>query len=149
LSIHQAIEAKRMQMKPFVVSWLGLFWMSASLAAAATTAQAAPPPARLDGFMAELLIVALLIACGAAVVYVLRRKRLTGMGGIAPVQVLSVTALGARERVVMLKVHDRTLLVGVTAAQVSLLVELEKGAGSAGAAAPAVEAAVRDSMARG
>jgi flagellar biogenesis protein FliO len=39
--------------------------------------------------------------------------------------VLGVTSLGMRERVAVLRVRDRTLLVGVTAAQITLLANLD------------------------
>jgi flagellar biogenesis protein FliO len=94
----------------------------------------------LGWFGGELLLLALLAACAWTVFYVLRRKRRFTLGGNDErVQVLGITALGARERLAVLRVRDRTLLVGVTAAQITLLADLgaARGAGIDGIAADA------------
>ena len=56
-------------------------------------------------------------------------------GGAQPMQVAAQIALGPRERVVMLRVGDRELLLGVTPQQITLLRE--------DAAAPVPPAAAR------
>jgi flagellar biogenesis protein FliO len=77
-------------------------------------------------FGGELLLLALLAVCTWTVIYVLKRKRQLAVGGgHERVQVLGMTSLGVRERVVVLRVRERTLLVGVTAAQITLLAELD------------------------
>jgi flagellar protein FliO/FliZ len=94
--------------------------------AAASEAAASDSVGGLGGFGAELLLVTLLAVCAWTVIYVLKRKRqLAGGGGDERVQVLGMTSLGVRERVVVLRVRERTLLVGVTAAQITLLAELD------------------------
>lgn len=90
---------------------------------------AASEPAASDGglgwFGGELLLLALLAACAWTVFYVLRRKRRLTVGGDDErVHILGITPLGTRERLAVLRVRDRTLLVGVTAAQITLLADL-------------------------
>jgi flagellar biogenesis protein FliO len=82
-----------------------------------------------DGLLGSLLTASLLLACAWTALYVWRRKRqITLSGGSdALVHVLSVTSLGMRERVAVLRVRERTLVVGVTAAQITLLAELGGG----------------------
>ena len=109
--------------------------------AAAASEPAAAASGGLGWFGGELLLLALLAACTWTVFYVLRRKRQVALGGgDERVRVLSITPLGARERLAVLRVRDRTLLVGVTAAQITLLAELD-----AVAAAPAGENVRADS----
>jgi flagellar biogenesis protein FliO len=60
------------------------------------------------------------------VLYVWKRKRQLARGGADErVRVLGITSLGTRERLAVLRVRDRTLLVGVTAAQITLLADLD------------------------
>jgi flagellar biogenesis protein FliO len=97
--------------------------------AALAQAPAASEPAASSGlgwFGGELLLLALLAICAWTVFYVLQRKRqlARGGGGDERVHVLGITPLGARERLAVLRVRDRTLLVGVTAAQITLLADL-------------------------
>jgi flagellar protein FliO/FliZ len=117
---------------------------NAALVSAATTALCALPcgawaqaaaasePAAsgsVGGFGGELLLVTLLAVCAWTALYVWKRKRQHAVGGgHERVQVLGITSLGVRERVVVLRVRERTLLVGVTAAQITLLAELEAAA---------------------
>ena len=99
----------------------------------------------LGWFGGELLLLALIAACAWTAIYVLKRKRQAMLGGgDERVQVLGITSLGVRERVVVLRVRERTLLVGVTAAQVTLLAELD-----AARTAPLQEAAAQDASRSG
>jgi flagellar biogenesis protein FliO len=97
--------------------------------AAASEPAAAGGSSGIGGFGSfggELLLLALLAVCTWTVIYVLKRKRQLAVGGgHERVQVLGMTSLGVRERVVVLRVRERTLLVGVTAAQITLLAELD------------------------
>jgi flagellar protein FliO/FliZ len=93
-----------------------------------TASEAASGTSSVGGFGSfggELLALALLAVCAWTAIYVLKRKRqLAAGGGDERVQVLGSTSLGVRERVVVLRVRERTLLVGVTAAQITLLADL-------------------------
>jgi flagellar protein FliO/FliZ len=101
---------------------------SAALSAAPIAAAQAAADAVSGGMgtiLGELLLAMLLALCAWTVFYVWRRKRLGALGGDERMQVVSVAGLGARERVVILRVRERTLLLGVTPAQITLLAELE------------------------
>jgi flagellar biogenesis protein FliO len=105
--------------------------------ALAQSAPAASEPAVSGGgnslgwFGGELLLLALIAACAWTALYVWKRKRqLASGGGDERVQVLGVTSLGVRERMVVVRVRERTLLVGVTAAQITLLADLDVPAAS-------------------
>jgi flagellar biogenesis protein FliO len=107
--------------------WLQVATTALPCTALAQGAASEPAPGGgLGWFGGELLLLALLAACAWTVIYVLKRKRQATLGaGNERVHVLGVTSLGVRERVVVLRVRERTLLVGVTAAQVTLLAELD------------------------
>lgn len=103
----------------------GVLWSGAVIAQAGASASA-PDAAGSDSFIGSLLVVSLLLACAWTVLYVWRRERHLALGGgsDAMVHVLGVTSLGMRERVAVLRVRERTLVVGVTATQITLLAEL-------------------------
>jgi flagellar protein FliO/FliZ len=93
----------------------------------------------LGWFGGELLLLALVAACAWTAIYVLKRKRQLSSGGSDErVHVLGTTSLGVRERVVVLRVRERTLLVGVTAAQITLLAELDAPSAVRSAQAPTI-----------
>jgi flagellar biogenesis protein FliO len=97
----------------------------------APASEAAASSTSLGWFGGELLLLALLGACAWTVVYVLRRKRRFPPGrNDERVHVLGITPLGTRERLAVLRVRDRTLLVGVTAAQITLLADLGAAPGT-------------------
>ena len=75
--------------------------------------------------LGPLGIAVLLGACAWAVLHVLRQRRRGGGAGPDLPVVLGATALGARERAVVLKANGRVFLVGVTAHHISLLAELD------------------------
>jgi flagellar protein FliO/FliZ len=80
----------------------------------------------LGWFGGELLLLTLIAVCAWTVFYVFKRKRQGALGnGNERVHVLGMTSLGVRERVMVLRVRERTLLVGVTAAQITLLADLD------------------------
>jgi flagellar protein FliO/FliZ len=95
--------------------------------------------------------VLLLVACGWAVLRFIKQRK--GLGG-TPAQSLRVvgsSALGGRERVVMLQAGQRVFLLGVTTQQVSLISELDPAspgslvdpaAFAAQASAPGVSASI-------
>ena len=67
-------------------------------------------PTLLQVVAALVVTLALVFACAFAV----RRFGGIGVRGGHLIQVLSAAPIGSRERIVLLKVHDRQLLVGVT-----------------------------------
>jgi len=82
----------------------------------------------------SILMLLLVLAAIPLALWLLKRLQLVAPGGAdRPLQVAAQLALGARERVVLLRVQDRLLVLGVTAQQVTLLGE---GDPSALAAAP-------------
>jgi Flagellar biosynthesis protein, FliO len=90
----------------------------------AQTAVPLPEMATLETPSLTWVLPVLLLACGWAVWLVWRKRRDLQAGGGHAVQVLSVTPLGGRERVVTVRVEGRTLLLGVTPTQVTMLMEL-------------------------
>jgi flagellar protein FliO/FliZ len=127
-----------MQLKPDVLhpgrGGVGALCAAASAGVMAQPAGGAAITRGMDGFAGELVLVALLAACAWTVLYVLRKRRNHAIGGSEPVHVLGITALGPRERIVVLRVRDRTFLLGVTASQITLLAELHRSAAAKQAA---------------
>jgi flagellar protein FliO/FliZ len=74
-------------------------------------------PTLLQVVAALVVTLALVFACAFAV----RRFGGIGVRGGQLIQVLSAAPIGSRERIVLLKVHDRQLLVGVTTNAITAL----------------------------
>lgn len=106
-----------------------------ALAALPTVASAPPPPPPAGGGMlqalAGLLVVVGLIFLLAWAARRIGLQRLTGSG---VVKVVSSTAVGTRERVVVVEVAGSWLVLGVTASQVNTLHTLPAQAAGAAAA---------------
>lgn len=67
-----------------------------------------------------------LIVLVVAALLVWYRKYLIKHGGSGdPIQVLYIKPLGARERILIVRIEDRILVVGQTSSQITLLTELE------------------------
>lgn len=136
-TVATSIPRKLLQVATAVTALPHIAW--AQSAPTASEPMASSSNGGLGWFGGELLLLALIAACAWTVIYVLKRKRQAALGGgDERVQVLGITSLGVRERVVVLRVRERTLLVGVTAAQVTLLAELDSVR-----SAPPQDAAVR------
>ena len=86
-------------------------------------ARAATDPA--GSMLTVLLSLALILGGFVAVAWFVRRY-LPGMGGQGAVKVVGTTAVGARERVVVVEVDDTWLLLGVGGSNVRLLHTLPK-----------------------
>ena len=96
---------------------------ASSIAVAAESADASPSlSAELVSLMLPLLLV---VATLLAAFYLLRRRfGLSTRDG--PLRVAQVIAVGPRERIVLLDLDDRQLLVGVTSAQITRLATLAR-----------------------
>jgi len=75
-------------------------------------------------FLMLLLVVALI---PLALWGVKRLQTVAASGGARHLELIAQMPLGPRERVVMVRVQDRILVLGATGAQVSLLTELAPG----------------------
>jgi len=89
-------------------------------------AQAAPPAAgpSLTPLLTGLLLVLALIGAAA---WLLRRAGLAQTGSASGLRVVAQTALGPRERLVIIEVADRRWLLGVSAAGITRLGTLPPG----------------------
>ncbi len=86
----------------------------------------------LQVFAALIVTLALVFACAFAV----RRFGGLGVRGGQVIKVLSAAPIGTRERVVLLQVHDRQLLVGVTSNGITALHVFDADAPEVPVAAP-------------
>jgi flagellar protein FliO/FliZ len=124
-------------MKPFVADKdpqpglrpaRGYMWIHLCTALALSTASHAASAADTselgNWLMGQVVVVALLGACAWAVVHVLRTRKRGASGAPETLRVIGSTALGARERAVMLQAGERVFLLGVTAQTVSVISEL-------------------------
>jgi flagellar protein FliO/FliZ len=74
-----------------------------------------------------LLIAFLVLICAATVWFVIRKRHQLATGGAtnaSKMTIVGVLPVGPREKVVMMQVRHRTLLLGVTAHEVRLLANL-------------------------
>lgn len=90
-------------------------WLPVAFAAEASE-PAVPSVGRL--LLGLLAVLALLLVCA----WLVRRGGWHGHGGV--IKVLSQTAVGTRERVVLVQVGEQQLLLGVTPQQINLLHQL-------------------------
>lgn len=100
---------------------------AASMASAAEKPFAAPTvadhvPASNAGSLASVTLSLLLVLAAVfAAAWVVRRLRGVGKFGAGAIEIIADTALGTRERAVLIQVGNQQLLLGVTPAQVTLL----------------------------
>lgn len=74
-----------------------------------------------------------LIVLVVAALLVWYRKLLIKQGGAGdPIQILHVKPLGARDRILVVRIEDRILVLGQTSNQISLLTELESFSAESG-----------------
>lgn len=116
-----------------------------STAADAAASDATPVVEPSGMFLGELLVIALLGVCAWVVVYVLRRRKRDGGAPDDGLRIVGATALGPRERAVVLRARGRSFLLGVTANHVSLLAEFDDrhGVGAWAAAQTTAQAAAQ------
>jgi flagellar protein FliO/FliZ len=74
------------------------------------------------GSVLALVMVLLLIV---ALAWVLRRLQFSSMGRTGPIRIIASTALGLKERLVLVEIGEQQLLLGVTTSEISLLQRLE------------------------
>lgn len=109
---------------------------SAQTAAAAEAAAAAPPGVGVSTFLQLAAALGLVLAAVFAVAWFARRiGAVPGTQGA--VRVVGGTAVGSRERVVVLEIADQWVVVGVAPGRVTALATLPKGESVAVAAAGA------------
>ncbi len=98
-------------------------------AAAAVQEAAAPVPEVVSAGSALQILAALLLVLGLilGMAWLLRRfGSLPGSGGSGPLRVLTSAMVGQRERVVLVQVGERQLLLGVAPGRVEMLHVLEQ-----------------------
>jgi flagellar protein FliO/FliZ len=88
------------------------------------TAAATNPPPAAGGSWFVLVLLTLLVVLFAVVVWVYKR-RLGAAGDQTGISILNMRPVGAREQIIVARVHGRVLVLGHTPSQISLLCELE------------------------
>ena len=100
-----------------------LYWVSSIAYAAEPVAHASPT----GGLLKMMLGLILVLGVMAGVAYLVKRM-LPGIGHHqSTIHVVGSASVGTRERVVVLEVNDRWLVVGVAPGHVSAIANLEKG----------------------
>lgn len=108
----------------FILSILTSISLTPSLALSAEVATASPT----GGVLKMVIGLAVVLAVMALITWVLKRM-MPGVGNKQSViRIVGGVSVGSRERVVVLEVGGRWLVVGVAAGQVSSLANLESGA---------------------
>jgi flagellar protein FliO/FliZ len=98
----------------------------AGAAAAAPPAAGVPVASAASGFMSVAFSLLLILGVIVALAWLATRLRLTPRAGSAGLRVLADVAVGAKERVVLLKVGDAQALVGVGTEGVRSLALLDR-----------------------
>jgi flagellar protein FliO/FliZ len=106
--------------------------LAAYTALAPASAATAPVQSVTEGgALFSLLVPLACVTFGLlALLWWLRRGN-AARGGSGPVRLVQAIAVGARERVVVIDVEQRRLVIGVTATGISLLTELNNDPGEA------------------
>lgn len=103
---------------------------AATLAAVSLSARAAAPaaamPGPIGGLVQVVLALGLVLGLIAALAWLVRRLNQAGLSGGRAVRVVGGTLLGGRERVVVVEVSGRWLVLGVTPQHISLLKDMER-----------------------
>jgi flagellar protein FliO/FliZ len=104
-----------------------------------------PPASLVPDHWSNILLVFFALMCVVAVWFVWRQRKIASTGIDYRLQMVGSIAFGTKERLVMVKIKDRILLLGVTAHQINLIKELPEAdflvpnslpSGSAGNMAP-------------
>lgn len=105
--------------------WIGLFWpvtvFPAENRILSTTARSLSYTDALNWLASLLMVLAIFFLC----VWVMRKSGKITSVGKNRISVLSGLSLGMREKLVLIKVGDRQLLLGVTPGRISKLLELQ------------------------
>jgi flagellar protein FliO/FliZ len=112
-----------------------------SLSSYGSQAAPAPSPASDGGMLQVMLGLGMVLAVMAGCAWLLRRLGGMPRGGAGAIKVIGGSAVGQRERVVLIEVNDTWLLVGVAPGHVTALHSMPKGENPPGSA-PQAEAAV-------
>jgi flagellar protein FliO/FliZ len=102
---------------------LACAWPGAALAQASQPGHAIETSGWL---LTPIVVVGLIAACAWAALRVIKQRRGGLNSGAGSLRVVGATALGARERAVVLQAGERTFLLGVTAQSVSVIAELDR-----------------------
>ncbi len=114
-------------------------WCAPALAALPLVPSPAPAPAAGSGLLQAAFGLVLVLALILGLAWLARRFGLQRLGGSAVVKVVASTAIGTRERVVVVEVGGTWLVLGVAAGRVNALHSLpaqaraESSAGGASA----------------
>ncbi len=146
-----------MNLRAFLAGCVGLLLPVAASLAAEQAAPARPfaapdvpvtAPAGAVNGIAQVTVALLVVLVAVFIVAVLvRRFRNLAGGGDGGIEVLAQTALGQRERAVIVRVGEARLLLGVTPGQVTLLHTLPADAHLPGSSSGAPDQAARPSFA--
>lgn len=103
-------------------------WTVLISSALANDAVAPPSPLQASGRVALfLLFIIALIVLLAWLLHKTRATRFNGLlGGRSDMKLVSVLSLGLKEKIAVVQVGEKQLVVGITASQITLLTELDK-----------------------
>ncbi len=115
-----------------LLSLVSPFFCSAASAAeqklfAAPQAAAGTPASTAGGLAQVTLSLALVLAAVFAAAWAMRKMRNVGRADAGVLKVLADVSVGAKERVVLVKVHEQQVLIGVAAGNVNVLHVLPAG----------------------
>lgn len=113
--------------------WLGVLAMlicSPLLSAAEETIEKTEQPlahSSAEQMLKMVLGLMFVLALIFLLAWLMRRYGAMGLGGNRALRVIAGASVGQKERVVLLQVGERQILLGVTSSQVNMLHTLEKG----------------------
>lgn len=106
------------------LSFLTWAWLAHPIAQATQSAGEGGPSGPGLAAWFGLLVLSLLVVLVAALLWV-SRQRIRGADASTGIDILGMRALGPREQLVVVRIEDRILVLGHTAAQINLVTELE------------------------
>jgi flagellar protein FliO/FliZ len=92
----------------------------------ASAEELVPPPSLMSDHWSNILLIFFSLMCVVAVWFVWRQRKVANTGFDYRLQIVGGVSFGPKERLVLVKIKDRLLLVGVTAHQVNLIKDLHE-----------------------
>jgi flagellar biosynthetic protein FliO len=77
-------------------------------------------------YISSILLIFLGLVCAATVWFVWRKRKISTSGIDYRLQIVGSTAFSAKERIVLIKVRDRIMMLGITAHQINLIKEFSE-----------------------
>ena len=125
--MRRLLAIRRLTLPLATMPWAAPLWAETAETAAKPAVNFAASSDAGAGYLAQLVIGLMIVVLGIlALAWFLRRMNLVNAGAGGALRVLGGVSVGQRERIVLLQVGEKQMLVGVAPGSVRMLHELEE-----------------------